>query len=89
MAYPVMNQLNIPIIHTWNVSLGMWNYHINYREEPGDCTHMCHPSATQFWIYALYDTLRKLDRFKSVTAKIKDVASHTLHTSPNYGSRDL
>jgi hypothetical protein len=21
---------------------------------------MCHPSAYQYWIYALYDTLRKL-----------------------------
>lgn len=30
------------------------------REEPGDCTHMCHPSAYQFWIYSFYETLKGL-----------------------------
>jgi len=30
------------------------------REEPGDCTHMCHPSAYQYWIYSMVQTLRGL-----------------------------
>ncbi|CAL5221674.1 g3905 [Coccomyxa viridis] len=60
LAYLGLTDLQMPIIHTWNVSLNMWNYHTNYREEPGDCTHMCHPSAYQYWIYSLVETLKAL-----------------------------
>ncbi|CAL8468940.1 g8481 [Coccomyxa elongata] len=60
LAYAGLIDLQMPIVHTWNMSLGMWNYHTNYREEPGDCTHMCHPSAYQVWLYAFYETLKAL-----------------------------
>ena len=33
---------------------------VGCREEPGDCTHMCHPSAYQYWIYAMVKTLKAL-----------------------------
>lgn len=31
LAYLGLTDLQMPIIHTWNVSLNMWNYHTNYR----------------------------------------------------------
>ena len=31
LAYMGLHDLQMPIIHTWNVSLNMWNYHTNYR----------------------------------------------------------
>ena len=31
LAYMGLADLQMPIIHTWNVSLNMWNYHLNYR----------------------------------------------------------
>jgi len=31
LAYMGLSDLQMPIIHTWNVSLNMWNYHTNYR----------------------------------------------------------
>ncbi len=31
LAYLGLADLQMPIIHTWNVSLNMWNYHLNYR----------------------------------------------------------
>lgn len=31
LAYAGLIDLQMPIVHTWNVSLGMWNYHTNYR----------------------------------------------------------
>ena len=34
LAYLGLADLQMPIIHTWNVSLNMWNYHINYRHSP-------------------------------------------------------
>ena len=60
LSYLGLQELKTPLIHTWNGSLNLWNFHTNYREEPGDCTHMCHPSAYQYWIYAMYDTLRNI-----------------------------
>ena len=34
LAYLGLTDLQMPIIHTWNVSLNMWNYHTNYRCSP-------------------------------------------------------
>ena len=34
LAYMGLSDLQMPIIHTWNVSLNMWNYHTNYRCRP-------------------------------------------------------
>ncbi len=31
LAYMGLVDLQMPIVHTWNVSLNMWNYHTNYR----------------------------------------------------------
>ena len=34
LAYLGLTDLQMPIIHTCNVSLNMWNYHTNYRCSP-------------------------------------------------------
>ena len=31
LAYLGLADLQMPIIHTWNISLNMWTYHANYR----------------------------------------------------------
>ncbi len=35
IALPVMRDLGIPIIHTWNQTVPMWQYHTDK-----DCTHV-------------------------------------------------
>ena len=55
-ARPMMEELGIPLVETWNKTLPVWKYHHHYHENPdhNDCTHWCHPSPYQMWIY---DTL--------------------------------
>ena len=60
MATPVVKGLGLPVVHTWNETLSMWQYHVNDDKGRLDCTHMCHPSSYQDWIFQLYLTLRKL-----------------------------
>ncbi|KAK9825923.1 hypothetical protein WJX81_007164 [Elliptochloris bilobata] len=60
VALPVLEALGAPVMHTWNSSVPLWQYHHHYTwpENPNDCKHMCHPSAYQVWIYELLSTLR-------------------------------
>jgi hypothetical protein len=37
LAYLGLADLQMPIIHTWNVSLNMWNFHTNYRRAVQCC----------------------------------------------------
>lgn len=60
IALPVMTQLGIPVIHTWNQTLPMWQYHTHFNTKEGDCTHMCHPSEYQYWVFELFRTFRKV-----------------------------
>lgn len=60
LALPVINALGIPIINTWNQSLPMWQFHTHFSEKHGDCTHMCHPSEYQYWVFELYQKLKAL-----------------------------
>jgi len=55
IAVPMMREAGIPVIHTWNQSLPMWQYHLDK-----DCTHSCHPSMYQYWVFELYRTLKKV-----------------------------
>ena len=54
LAYLGLADLQMPIIHTWNVSLNMWNYHVNYRcSSPShsclaSCAHTPHRGA-KYW----------------------------------------
>lgn len=57
---PVITQLGIPVIDIWNKTIPVWRYHHHYHENPehSDCTHWCHPSPYQMWIYDTLVTLR-------------------------------
>eukprot|EP00884_Botryococcus_braunii_P023107 jgi/Botrbrau1/9480/Bobra.0252s0098.2 len=57
IALPVMEQLGIPIMHTWNTSLPIFHFHHNFQEKD-DCTHFCHPSPYQMWIWDMYKVLQ-------------------------------
>ena len=58
-ARPMMAQLGIPLVETWNKTLPVFRYHHHYHENPAhsDCSHWCHPAPYQMWIY---DTLMML-----------------------------
>lgn len=56
VANPVISSLGIPIIQTWNLSVPMWEYY-HHVAEKGDCTHSCHPSGYQVWLYQLHSTV--------------------------------
>ncbi|BDA49809.1 hypothetical protein COCOBI_14-4290 [Coccomyxa sp. Obi] len=57
ITLPVIERLGIPIVHTWNLSVPLWQYHHSFQEKD-DCTHWCHPSGYQVWIAQMYRTLR-------------------------------
>ena len=53
IANPIISSLGIPVIHTWNLSVPLWEYY-HHVAEKGDCTHSCHPSGYQVWLYQLH-----------------------------------
>lgn len=56
IANPHISSLGIPIVQTWNLSVPMWEYY-HHVAEKGDCTHSCHPSGYQVWLYQLHATI--------------------------------
>ena len=56
IANPIVASLGIPIVHTWNFSVPMWEYYHHVAKD-GDCTHSCHPSGYQVWLYQLHATI--------------------------------
>eukprot|EP00884_Botryococcus_braunii_P017736 jgi/Botrbrau1/4646/Bobra.33_2s0017.1 len=59
-AGPIMARLGIPIMRVWNHSLPLWHFHHHLgRHTKNDCTHSCHPSVYEMWIYFLYQILEK------------------------------
>lgn len=59
IANPIMASYSIPVMHTWNQSLELWQFHHHYQAG-NDCTHSCHPGPYQLWIYDLYKVLQDL-----------------------------
>ena len=64
LAAPVMDSLGIPVLATWNQSVPLWQWHHHYNPHwahqgygNGECTHSCHPSVYQLWVYQLYALL--------------------------------
>ncbi|KAK9825884.1 hypothetical protein WJX81_000941 [Elliptochloris bilobata] len=60
---PVVAGLGVPVMETWNQTVPLWQYNHHYnptcgdRYDCGDCTHTCHPSMYEMWLYHLYETL--------------------------------
>lgn len=61
-ARPIISELGIPLIEIWNKTVPVWRYHHHYHENPehSDCTHWCHPSPYQMWIYDTLVMLRQV-----------------------------
>ena len=74
IANPVISSLGIPIIQTWNLSVPMWEYY-HHVAEKGDCTHSCHPSGYQVWLYQLHAT---------ITSAAADLQRHALTNASKY-----
>lgn len=36
IAYPIIEDLNIPIMRTWNETVPLWSYHHHYNMKCGD-----------------------------------------------------
>jgi hypothetical protein len=74
-ARPMMEQLGIPLIETWNKTLPVFRYHHHYHENPehSDCSHWCHPSPYQMWIYdtvlVLRQTLPQIEAHNTMPGK--------------------
>lgn len=56
VANPLMRHRKVPIIHSWNGSLPLWDFHRD-NGKGLECTHYCLPSAPQVWVSALQDAL--------------------------------
>ena len=61
----VMSKAGIPVVSTWNDTLPLWEFHRD-NGHGLECTHFCHPSAPQLWVYRLYETLAQLRREKQI-----------------------
>ena len=61
----VMSKAGIPVVSTWNDTLPLWEFHRD-NGHGLECTHFCHPSAPQLWVYRLYATLDQLRREKQI-----------------------
>ena len=55
-----MAALGIPSMETWNQTVPMWQYYHNYNYKSNDCTHTCHPSQYQLWVWHLFETLTRM-----------------------------
>ena len=85
-ARPMMEYLGIPLVETWNKTLPVWKYHHHYHENPdhNDCTHWCHPSPYQMWIYdtllVLRATLPQVEAHNKLPGKLYFL--ETVQTDP-------
>ncbi|PSC75375.1 hypothetical protein C2E20_1285 [Micractinium conductrix] len=50
---PLLPRLADAHLRLFNASVPLWNSHI-----PGECSHWCHPSAYQLWLFLLNGVLR-------------------------------
>ncbi|KAK9812996.1 hypothetical protein WJX72_006927 [[Myrmecia] bisecta] len=56
LSNAAMQDAGIPIIHTYNDTAPLHEYHRD-NGAGHECTHHCHPSGPQVWVHALYQTL--------------------------------
>jgi hypothetical protein len=50
---PIVPRLADAHLRLYNATAPLWQSHL-----PGECSHWCHPSAYQLWLYLLNDVLR-------------------------------
>lgn len=53
LARAYMRSLGVPTVETWDKNYLLWKYHKGFNPDLNvtDCTHYCHPSAPQSWVW--------------------------------------
>ncbi len=54
IAQPIMDKYGIPVVSTFNSSVGLW-----WGHNGGDCVHHCLWSAPELWLHSVYMRLRQ------------------------------
>ena len=53
----------MPIVESWNDTVPLWKFHRDNVMQGYECSHYCHPSASEVWIFNLYNTLKNSKLF--------------------------
>jgi hypothetical protein len=56
-AREVLTQYGLPLIHIYNETATAWAFH-RQNLDGQECSHFCHPSLPQFWLWHLRNTFR-------------------------------
>jgi len=57
-AREILSKYGIPLIPIYNVTVPAWQFHRSNLVGQ-ECSHFCHPSLPQFWLWNLLTTLRQ------------------------------
>ncbi|KDD73428.1 hypothetical protein H632_c2187p0, partial [Helicosporidium sp. ATCC 50920] len=55
ISNPILDDWGIPVVHTWNESVPMWDAHT-----PNECSHFCAPGVYNFWIWQTFQVIQKV-----------------------------
>ncbi|KAK9816555.1 hypothetical protein WJX72_001866 [[Myrmecia] bisecta] len=69
LANELIRNAGMPIIEGWNETVPLWEYHRDNVLRGYECGHYCHPSASEVWVFQLYETLK---------AHIAPLSTHSL-----------
>eukprot|EP00668_Euglena_longa_P039438 GGOE01050795.1.p1 GENE.GGOE01050795.1~~GGOE01050795.1.p1 ORF type:complete len:179 (-),score=17.48 GGOE01050795.1:363-899(-) len=75
LAESFMNKAGISIFRLWNLTRGMWDFHVVHngrRDGRIDCTHYCLPGITLHWAVFLADMLAKMIQPKAEGCRSTD-----------------
>lgn len=53
ISRPMMAAMPLAILNSWNISTNLWPWHVGGP----DCTHFCHPSIYEIWLFILDEML--------------------------------
>jgi hypothetical protein len=57
-ARSVLNGMyGMPLVPIYNATVPAWDMHRRNAAGLWECSHYCHPSMPEFWVYMLYETL--------------------------------
>jgi hypothetical protein len=64
-AEPALAASGVPVLRIYKLSEGLWDAHIgNKAGRRLDCTHWCHPGASELWAWPLAQALAALPRLR-------------------------
>jgi hypothetical protein len=57
-AREILTQYDVPLIPVYNVTVPAWEFH-RHNLDGQECSHYCHPSLPQLWLWHLLSTFRE------------------------------